>query len=743
MNNLKKALVLGLAVAACTLALPRTAKAVEPIDLNTYLMENTVTSENPQTGAISRSLEIDRSLVNEHKIQGYMSYTLASGRTIKMYIGEHAPLRAYITVVALPNGVEDTYAFLEEQGWIELADANGEMIFVLEPQDGVWGTPEEEASYLFDTIAENIGNNAFGLRQSTAGGIVTRGSFDVEDGTRVSVFTGHSTNYYVGYGEGCAVLESWTSNNPKYVAAQAFIGGESVGEEILQKNAATTYNGFNTGSYYPGMDELTFRMDLLKLMMDGAISSKDFLTNADIAVPTLFAGYAADDVSVAYWKGVNDCVEEAEDGVYHQAADSDAWQTDYNNTLAAEMGSAYGISEVVVKEEAEMAAADIRAFVSQYTRYTTPSAYSNALGMRTDYYPVAKAARTAAESGEAIQTIAYASVEGDEKEAEIRALESAPLTVSLLDYTAGNVYDLVLAFNDYDEDGVKDPREVILYVPEKAKEYGEKGAPIVMVYPGMTQAACTFFDCTMWWHMANMDGCVIAIIGEYTASNPASLIYGSNEDSANMTRATIQILDKVVSEKEGVKMDLTRVYGSGHSLGSRLSQTLTHTTESGYYAAVGSTSFTNTDFSGENGMPSMVSIGQADLNFILTEPWVEDAATGNSTYNWVKNCLAYNGVTLEFEDNVKESFLATCLAWTEEGRYHSYCWADADNADVPVVQFNRTIAREHNSMPIEARFAWEFVKHYSLKDGSRWYSPSAFAEEGDEVHIIQSAADIH
>lgn len=57
----------------------------------------------------------------------------AAGRSFKLYVGQHAALRAYITVIALPDGIADPYAFLQEQGWLEQADTYGELLFVLEP----------------------------------------------------------------------------------------------------------------------------------------------------------------------------------------------------------------------------------------------------------------------------------------------------------------------------------------------------------------------------------------------------------------------------------------------------------------------------------------------------------------------------------------------------------------------------------------------------------------------------------
>ena len=120
------ALTLGLSVSAAAAGPASTA----PDNLDSYLLAHTTVSDG------ARSLPIDRSEVNEHAITGYYTYTFqdgdAAGRTFKLYAGRHAALRAYITVIAVPDGTGDTYEFLEEQGWLEQADTYGELLFVLE-----------------------------------------------------------------------------------------------------------------------------------------------------------------------------------------------------------------------------------------------------------------------------------------------------------------------------------------------------------------------------------------------------------------------------------------------------------------------------------------------------------------------------------------------------------------------------------------------------------------------------------
>lgn len=64
--------------------------------------------------------------------------------TVKVYIAPEASIRSYFTVVAVPDDV-DTYEFLRDNGWFELANAKGEGLFVLEPGAGGLGRcPEGE-----------------------------------------------------------------------------------------------------------------------------------------------------------------------------------------------------------------------------------------------------------------------------------------------------------------------------------------------------------------------------------------------------------------------------------------------------------------------------------------------------------------------------------------------------------------------------------------------------------------------
>ena len=81
---LAMALVLGLSVGA-------SAASAAPTDLNRYLLSHT--SRSGETRSCHRRTE-----VNEHPVIGYYTYTFqdgeAAGRSFKLYVGQHAALRA-------------------------------------------------------------------------------------------------------------------------------------------------------------------------------------------------------------------------------------------------------------------------------------------------------------------------------------------------------------------------------------------------------------------------------------------------------------------------------------------------------------------------------------------------------------------------------------------------------------------------------------------------------------------------
>ena len=52
----------------------------------------------------------------------------------------------------------------------------------------------------------------------------------------------------------------------------------------------------------------------------------------------------------------------------------------------------------------------------------------------------------------------------------------------------------------------------------------------------------------------------------------------------------------------------------------------------------------------------------------------------------------------------------------KNGRYTTWTWANKQG--FPIVQFTQTAHRAHNNIMAEMPMLWDWVKHWSYKDGS-------------------------
>lgn len=83
-------------------------------------------------------------------------------------------------------------------------------------------------------------------------------------------------------------------------------------------------------------------------------------------------------------------------------------------------------------------------------------------------------------------------------------------------------------------------------------------------------------------------------------------------------------------------IDWTRIYGTGHSLGSNQVQNFTHS-HPDFFAAVASTSFDTTLAGDYEQIPTMLVIGQSDLPFLVdatNDPLDCDLFTVGRLQNW-------------------------------------------------------------------------------------------------------------
>ncbi len=646
--------------------------------------------------------DVDYSQSARIPLNGWYSKNIdvnGESRSVVMYFPEVAQCRAFFTVVSVPGNV-DPVEYLESTGLAAKAAERGEVLVALTAGKDGWGSAEEELDYVNAAMAfVESGKNANG----------------------VVLFTNYSTFYFVGVEDGAAPLEAWAVENPIKVVSQVYINGESVGEDYLNTVGSKIYDGTNKGGYDPGIADLDLFKTVLKTQ-----GYDEPITRSEVPVPTMFIGYDENDASVAYWKAANDCMDTADGDTYWQNIDSRAFQTLYANECLGE-DAAHGIAKVTVAANTEVTADLLADFMYGYTRYNVPFAYSNHLTLRLDYTEARVEAQKAADAaGMNYQNF----VKYD-----------APITSDL-----GQTYDGyylmgvgrnesengvfesgIVAYADDNNDGGLDAREYLMYIPDSA---AGKKVPVVFMFPGMTQNVNVGFDSTQWWQMADKDGAIIVIMGE-TYNNGAVTLTWKNSDMGYYA-----VKDIIANRIDGVDaaIDWTRIYGTGHSLGSNQVQNFTHS-HPDFFAAVASTSFDTTLAGDYEQIPTMLVIGQSDLPFLVdaaNDPLDCDLFTVGRLQNWFAYLAEANDlkVASATKDNADVA--------DETGRTLMYTWNNRQG--IPMVRFGQTLLREHNCYPAEVKAAWEFLSKYSLnEDGTRYYSETAFAKN-DLVEIEKSNA---
>jgi poly(3-hydroxybutyrate) depolymerase len=288
------------------------------------------------------------------EMTGYWTKSFDVGgrtRTAKVYLSPRTPIRSYYTVIAVPDGV-GTAEFLRGSAWVDVADRREEGLFVLEPGDGGWGGPEDEAAYVAAAMDFYQSNRYF------------------------SIFGLH---YLVGYGAGGAALEAWAVAHPLRVIAQAYVGSPGLSAGYLQSYAGLEFHGETDAGYTP------------VVFPDGF----DFVRHDEVVLPTWYLDPDRRSVaaSLAYWKRANDTGsagtrDRTLGTVFRQRRGSGRWMTSH----------AGPISQVAVRTAptgpGPVTTRQIVGFLTAYTRYENFFAYGNQLFERADYARLGVQVRT-------------------------------------------------------------------------------------------------------------------------------------------------------------------------------------------------------------------------------------------------------------------------------------------------------------------------------------------------------------
>ena len=255
-----------------------------------------------------------------------------------------------------------------------------------------------------------------------------------------------------------------------------------------------------------------------------------------------------------------------------------------------------------------------------------------------------------------------------------------------------------------------------MYIPEGHD--GEK-LPVVMIYPGNTQSDMIFMDSTMWWQVAEREGIILAFVCE-TYSSPVAI---THVDSDKFYDAYVTLM----KEKYADRIDFSRLYASGQSMGSNETQGFA-LREPQRFAAVATTSGAPFSTDGASGkmIPSMMITGHMDAG---------DMAKGfnsGSLQAWGNTLLSADGLSAQFTaDDASE-------VQNIDARHPAiYSWNNV--AGIPLLRWGQSLIRPHNPFPGDTALLWNFLKHYSMdENGTRYYSASGFTAN-DAVAINKSA----
>ncbi|MGW8317225.1 MAG: hypothetical protein ACWGNV_16630, partial [Bacteroidales bacterium] len=251
-------------------------------------------------------------------------------------------------------------------------------------------------------------------------------------------------------------------------------------------------------------------------------------------------------------------------------------------------------------------------------------------------------------------------------------------------------------------------REFQVYVPGSAERLWPKGAPVVFIFAGNSQTDKVFFHNTLWWKVADQEGCILAIPCE-TYSRTSTTVSHAN------TGLFYEKLAEYMTQYYPV--DPTRFYATGQSAGSFACQGfgITHPE---YFAAIASTS--GLSFPSDQGgfgristsdasykmIPNYCIVGQGDIEMMTGTLWDE---TENMLDGWAAYYLEANGVgPLGDGSNLRT-----------EGRFLTWTWTN--DQGIPLFRLGQTLYRAHNCIPAEMPRLWDFLKHWSYVDGERYY----------------------
>lgn len=413
------------------------------------------------------------------------------------------------------------------------------------------------------------------------------------------------------------------------------------------------------------------------------IDEDEWIYYDQIPIPTWLINCTGQ-ASVDYWKNSSDCVSQP-------VSDDELGQVYVQSQDSDAWQTEYfgPISEVAVLEDpgfdARANTREIYEFLTTYTRYDNTCAFASQLSYR---------ARASQLEEQGLLSSGTVTVEGES-------------------------------------------REYLIYVPANNQEKYPSGSPVVFVWAGNTQSGLVFMDATSWRSLADEEGFICVYPCEQY--NSSSSVTVTHKNTVQFDQALREVL-----KASGLNIDWSRIYCTGQSAGSSITNTIA-SLHPEYYAAYASTSgpatVTDTSSAGTSGIPAQDESALANVsvpNYLLVAQGDMPTRTGslfddeiNQLDQWAEYFVKVNqGGSVKDYDSLETT--------GAHDRFATYTWNN--DQGIPMTKLTMTAYRNHNCIHQEMPLMWEYMSHFSSEwdeaagTVTRYYSASSFAQD-DAVKI--------
>lgn len=297
--------------------------------------------------------------------------------------------------------------------------------------------------------------------------------------------------------------------------------------------------------------------------------------------------------------------------------------------------------------------------------------------------------------------------------------------------TKDPVEDLGMEYHYEEIDGWM--REWYVHVPNQVKAHPEKPVPLVFAMHGYTCSGEIYAGNSEWYKVADRYGFIVvhpsAIPGTMqittNASDPNNVplpawnFMHAAPNGPDELRFFRTVLEKVCA---GHAVDRTRIFATGHSHGSVMTQTLAMVMSDVFAAAAPCSGVLFSGFGMSiRDLPEITGRKEGEVPIWMfggeEEPWLlpaiptEDNDTGDSIRIW----RSINHMEPALPENWEEG-------WTVHGRWHDLSYYREDGA--PMVRYTWVEYMPHATMTEMSFRIWEeFFSKFSKADGKVVYCP--------------------